>query len=145
MRCHGIEHPHVIALDIAPEVDFADPRIMVIQGDAAALGNSLPDTLLATLPRPWLVVEDSSHFYHHSMATLEFFHNRLDVGDYIVVEDGIVEHLSGENYRQYQNGPNRAVADFLAKEGTHYSVDTELCDFYGTNATYNPNGWLRRK
>ena len=25
-----------------------------------------------------------------------------------------------------------------------YAIDTALCDQFGHNVTYNPNGWLRR-
>jgi cephalosporin hydroxylase len=125
-------------------VPYEDPRIRVITGDAADLGACLPPELLAAAPRPWLVIEDSSHLYRHSLAVLGFFHPLLAAGDYIVVEDGVVAHLPGKQYAQYENGPNRAVADFLARHGSSYRLDTELCDFYGGNATYNPNGWLQR-
>lgn len=143
LAAHGVE-PRVIAVDIDPQVPYEDPRIRVLTGDAADLGSCLTPNLLATAPRPWLVVEDSSHFYRHSRSVLEFFHPLLQSGDYIVVEDGVVAHLPGHHYIQYENGPNRAVADFLALEGAHYRVDKDLCDFYGRNATYNPNGWLQR-
>jgi cephalosporin hydroxylase len=143
MAAHGVT-PRVITVDLDPQMPYEDPRIHVLVGDAADLGACLPPELLTKAPRPWLVIEDSSHFYHHSLAVLEFFHPLLKPGDYIVVEDGVVAHLPGEQYIQYENGPNRAVADFLAREGAGYRLDTELCDFYGRNATYNPNGWLQR-
>jgi cephalosporin hydroxylase len=143
MAAHGVT-PQVITVDIDPQVPYEDPRIRVLVGDAGDLGACLPADLLASLPRPWLVVEDSSHFYRHSLAVLEFFHPLLQSGDYIIVEDGVVANLPGEHYVQYENGPNRAVADFLARERAQYQLDMELCDFYGRNATYNPNGWLRR-
>lgn len=143
MAAHGVT-PRVITVDIDPQVPYEDPRIRVLVGDAGNLGACLPADLLASLPRPWLVVKDSSHFYHHSRAVLEFFHPLLQSGDYIVVEDGVVASLPGDHYVQYENGPNRAVADFLARDGAQYRLDTDLCDFYGRNATYNPNGWLRR-
>ena len=38
-----------------------------------------------------------------------------------------------------------AVAAFLAKRGESYAIDDGLCDQFGHNATYNPNGWLRRR
>ncbi|MCE7798384.1 class I SAM-dependent methyltransferase [Sphingobium sufflavum] len=144
MSAHGTEAPRVISVDIDPQVGFSDPRISILTGDAAELGGCLTDVLLASCPRPWLVVEDSSHHYHHALAVLEFFHPKLEPGDYIVVEDGVVNHMGGDHYRQYENGPNRAVSDFLVRETNSYQLDTRLSDFYGRNATYNPNGWLRR-
>ncbi|HEX7823061.1 MAG TPA: CmcI family methyltransferase [Sphingobium sp.] len=144
MTAQGIVGPQVVSVDTNPEVSFEDARIRILTGDAADLKTCLTPQLLASCPRPWLVVEDSSHFYQHTAAVLEYFHPLLERGDYIVVEDGVVLHLNGEHYLQYENGPNRALADFLERNGSKYQVDTDLCDFYGRNATYNPNGWLRR-
>lgn len=144
MSNHGITDPRVVSVDTAPLVQYADPRIQVVTGDAADLSRCLTPEMLEHLPRPWLVVEDSSHMYRHTTAALEFFHPWLQTGDYIVVEDGVVTHLGGEHYRGYENGPNRALSDFLVKEGMYYRLDTGLCDFYGRNASYNPNGWLQR-
>jgi cephalosporin hydroxylase len=143
MAAHGVM-PRVITVDIDPQQPYEDPRIHVVTGDAADLGSCLPPERLATAPRPWLVVEDSSHLYRDSLAVLEFFHPLLQSGDYIVVEDGVVAQFPSDHYAQYENGPNRAVADFLGQHGSHYRIDTELCDLYGRNATYNPNGWLER-
>ena len=144
MAAHGV-NPRVITVDIDPQPPYDDPRIHVVTGNAADLGATVLPELLATAPRPWLVIEDSSHLYPDTTAVLEFFEARLQSGDYIVVEDGVVAHLCGEQYARYQNGPNRAVADFLARHGAHYRLDTQLCDFYGRNATYNPNGWIERR
>jgi len=91
-----------------------------------------------------MIIEDSSHYYEHSMAVLKFFHPFLQSEDYIIIEDGIVSQIAEPFYRQYEDGPNRAVADFLIEHGNEYEIDTELCDHYGTNITYNPNGYLRR-
>ncbi|WP_169741526.1 CmcI family methyltransferase [Beijerinckia mobilis] len=144
MSNHGRDNPRVVCVDIKPLASYTDDRIIVLTGDASNLKACLTSDLLAGLRHPWLVVEDSSHFYEQSQATLEFFHDWLQPGDYIVVEDGIVTHLTEEIYRRYENGPNRAVSDFLLKYPASYQLDTEICDFYGRNATYNPNGWLAR-
>jgi cephalosporin hydroxylase len=76
---------------------------------------------------------------------LRFFHPHLKSGDYIVIEDGVVGALPSEEYRRYEDGPNRvAVRDFLAECANCFVIDTDLCDFYGHNVTYNPNAWLRK-
>ena len=80
-----------------------------------------------------------------SLAILSFFDGQLAAGDYIVVEDGALRGLPGDHYRRYLDGPSRAIEAFLRTRGAAYEIDTELCDFYGFNATYNPNGWLRRR
>jgi cephalosporin hydroxylase/glycosyltransferase involved in cell wall biosynthesis len=145
MTNHGVSEPRVISVDTQPLAEYDDRRIQIVPGDAATLVVCLTQQLLEQCPRPWLVVEDSSHMFKHTEAVLEFFHSWLEPGDYIVIEDRVVTHLSGEQYGRYENGPNRAVSAFLAREGAHYRVDTDLCDFYGKNVTYNPNGWLRRQ
>lgn len=140
----GVPTPRVVSVDIKPIAQFTDPRILFMEGDASDLSPVLTPSLLHSLPRPWLVVEDSSHFYAHSLAALRFFHAHLQPGDCIAVEDGVVAHLAQPVYRQYENGPNRAVHDFLRETGNAYRIDAGLCDFYGPNATYNPNGYLLR-
>lgn len=144
MAAHGVADPRVMAVDIAPEVNFTDPRITFMQGDANKLGDVLTPELLDSCLHPVLVVEDSSHRYQESTAVLSFFHDRLKSGDYIVIEDGVVSHFADGRYEKFKDGPNRAVRDFLGAHPGAYELDVELCDHYGRNVTYNPNGWLRR-
>jgi cephalosporin hydroxylase len=136
--------PRVLSIDLDAKVGFTDPRIAFIKGDARRLGDALSLGLLAGLAHPWLVTEDSSHYYDTSRGTLDFFHPHLHRGDYIVIEDGVVKFLPEEGNRVYQDGPNRAVEDFLRAHAEEYEIDRDLCDFYGTNVTWNPNSWLRR-
>ena len=145
MSAAGVAQPRVVSVDIEPQAAFTDPRITFLRGEAARLQDVLDASCLAQLPRPWLVVEDSSHLYDDSLAVLRFFDAHLRAGDVVVVEDGVVSHLPAEFYRRYEHGPNRAVADFLRERGDAYRVDASLCDFYGYNATYNPNGYLIRQ
>jgi cephalosporin hydroxylase len=137
--------PRVISIDIAADVGFVDSRIQFITGNALHLGDVMQAAVLEQLPRPWLVIEDSAHYYETTHAVLDFFHPHLASGDYIVVEDGVVKFLPEPDYRIYQDGPNRAIEDFIAANPDVYEIDRGLCDFYGTNVTYNPNGWLRRR
>ncbi len=144
MATHGISG-QVISIDVEPLVEFSDPRITFLGGDAHSLGEVLSQDRLAKLAHPWLVVEDSSHRYETSMAVLRFFDEWLVSGDYLVVEDGILSQFSDPMYERYEDGPNRAVAAFLESHPGRYEIDEELCDHYGYNATFNPNGWLRRR
>jgi cephalosporin hydroxylase len=134
----------VISVDIVMEAGFQDDRITFLEGDAARLEPTLKPELLAELPRPWLVIEDSSHQFADAVAVLGFFHPFLASGDYIVVEDGILDQFDDPVYLRYANGPNRAVSSFLEQHPGSYAVDAELCDHFGRNVTWNPNGWLRR-
>jgi cephalosporin hydroxylase len=143
LSSHG-DGVRVVAVDKAPSISYRDPRIDVVVGDALALEACLSTEFLGGLPRPWLVVEDSAHLMETSLAALEFFHPRLQPGEYLVVEDGVVAFLPGPKYRNYDQGPNRAVAEFLRRHPGSFEIDASLCDHYGYNVTYNPNGWLRK-
>lgn len=134
----------VVAFDIDPRVEFEDARITVLQGDAARLDESGLGEVLAGAPRPWLVVEDSAHTRDVTLAVLRWFDDRLEKGDYIVVEDGVVSILDPLTYGRYDAGPNRAVAEFMLDAAGRYAIDRSLCDFYGHNVSYNFDGWLRR-
>lgn len=143
-RALGLADSRVISIDRAPPkltlegVDF-------FQGDANDPALTFPHEALVQAPHPWLVVEDSAHTYRSTLAVLEFFDQLMRVNDRIVVEDGVVADLEGAQYRIFEDGPNRAVAEFLFKTGSSYAIDVETCDFYGRNVTYAPNGWLIRQ
>ena len=108
------------------------------------LGATLGDDWWNGLPRPLLVVEDSAHDLATTTAVLEFRHPRLEPGDYVCVEDGVVRFLPEEHYRSYEEGPTRAIAALLERHPGKYEIDRSLCDYFGNNVTYNPNGYLRR-
>src|SRR6476660_8728911 len=144
LAANGVDAPKVISVDITPIAEISDPRILFLEGDARRLGDVLAAELISDCLRPLLVIEDSSHHYEASLATLEFFHEYLQSDDYIIVEDGVVAQLPDPVYRKYDDGPNRAVARFLALHHDQYEIDTGLCDHFGFNVTYNPNAWLKR-
>jgi cephalosporin hydroxylase len=143
LTAHGVE-TQVISIDLENPPPLTDDRIRFLRGDATRLEEVLSAATLAELPHPFLVTEDSAHTLDASLAVLEFFHPHLVPGDYIVIEDGIVGQLPGEAYQRYENGPNRAVHRFLEERGDAYEIDASLCDRYGRNVTWSPNGWLRR-
>jgi cephalosporin hydroxylase len=147
MEVFGLK-PRVISVDLPKMIEqlsFFDNRITFIGGDALRLSDALPLPLLRSLPHPWLVVEDSAHFYETSRATIDFFDKHLWSGDHLVIEDSIVKFLPDNVYRSYQDGPSRAVEDFLLTRSGDYEIERSICDFYGRNATWSPDSWLRRK
>ena len=146
LTAQGIRDPRVVSVDIKPISNFEDSRITFLQGDAKTLDLVLRADFLSACARPLLVIEDSSHRYAETAAVLAFFHHKLMSGDYIVVEDGVLSQFSNAKfYSQYEDGPNRAVTDFLACHADDYVIDIELCDHFGHNVTYNPNAWLKRR
>lgn len=142
MDSHGVP-ANVITVDIKPPEGFDDPRIRLLQGDAKNLGNLL-DAYVADAPHPWLVIDDSSHMYDEAIAVLRYFDPHLSSGDYIVIEDGVVAFMDPGKYGKYERGPTRAVEEFMAERGDAYELDVSLCDHFGHNVTYNPNGWLKK-
>lgn len=143
LRTYGRD-PHILSLDQNPAPAVTDPDVTFVRGDAASPGNALTDDRLAVLPRPWLWVEDSAHTFDVTLAVLELADTKLAPGEYVVVEDGIVNDLPDERYRSRENGPNRAILEFLDRHRGRYEIDTRYCDYFGHNFTWNTNGWLRR-
>lgn len=144
MKTHGLDG-RVITIDVnkpSPWYENKRKDITLLRGNAANLGEVLTDEVLGLLLRPWMVVEDSSHRSGDTLAVLRFFDEKMQAGEYIVIEDGVVADL-GRAY-EFDGGPLAAIAQFLPECDGRYGIDAGLCDFYGHNATGNPNGYLRR-
>jgi cephalosporin hydroxylase len=87
-----------------------------------------------------LVIDDGSHTYEDVIASLEKFKNIPSVNSYFIVEDGIIDELG---YPNYNGGPLRAIDEFL-QSNSDYIIDRRWCDFFGKNATFNVNGYLKK-
>lgn len=134
----------IISVDLFPVTSFSDPQITFLAGNGRDLSPTLSDDLLGSLPRPWLVIEDADHTKKTTLAVLEFFHQWLKAGDYIVIEDGIMSDLYPVNFPNHTSGPHLALKQFLGAEESFYMLDTFYCDFYGQNVTWNSNGFIKR-
>lgn len=88
-----------------------------------------------------LVIDDGSHSYQDVKRALEKFKSVVSKDSYFIVEDGIVTQLGISN--AFEGGPSRAIEEFI-QENPNYIIDRSFCDFFGTNATFNPNGYLKR-
>ena len=132
---------HVWSLDIDPVIDVHDPDVTFLEGDIHDLASSRLPSVLADCPRPLLVVEDGPHTFEACLAAMEFLHPHMQRGDFLVVEDGIVKDL---RHWEFDDGPNRAIAAFLAAHPGAYGSADEYCHFYGHNVTWNTNGYLKR-
>lgn len=130
----------ILSIDLDPTVEFSDPRIEFVAGDAARLDSILTRDRLSRLQHPWLVIEDSTHSYHVTWGVIAFFADTMSPGDVLVIEDGVLDELGLSEL--YQGGPNRAVGEFLTTYSNSFRVIDEYCDMFGRNATYNPNGYL---
>ncbi len=134
--------PKVIAVDLVPPQGIEAEGVTVLTGDALDLASVLSEDVVAALPRPLLVIEDSAHTRDVTAAVLDFFDPQLMPGDYIVIEDAVVQTLLEA---QGPVGVAQAITDFMGRRGGAYEVDTSICDRFGYNVTSNPNGWLRRR
>jgi len=143
LRSFGVDCV-IHSIDITPP-SISVPDVTFHRGDGRNLAATLPADLMENLPRPMFVIEDADHHCETTLAVLRFFDRWLVTGEYIVVEDGIVDDLYGPEYvARLMGGPRRAVELFLRDRGQNYEIDTGLCDHFGTNVTWNVNGYLRR-
>ena len=133
----------IVCLDIEPPIVAFPDGIRFFQVDILDAANTFPHGVFDALPHPWIVIEDSAHMYETTRASLVYFADRLEVGDYLVVEDGSVADFPDARFSRFQDGPNRAVCEFLESRAD-YEIDVALCDRFGHNVTYCPNGWTKR-
>jgi cephalosporin hydroxylase len=89
-----------------------------------------------------LVIEDGAHTYEQSLGAIRRFHPLVSPGSYLIVEDGIVDYLGMK--KDFNGGPVRAIEEFLGTN-PQFSVDRTWCDFFGPNATFNVEGYLKRR
>lgn len=89
-----------------------------------------------------LVIEDASHIYEDTLGSMYKFAPVVTPGSYLIVEDGIIDEL-GLSKEKYHGGPLRAIREFM-KKNDNFIVDRKWCDFFGANATFNVNGYLKR-
>jgi cephalosporin hydroxylase len=134
---------HVYSADIAKVDNIRDPRVTFLEGDGREPDRAFPAAMVGGLPRPRLVVEDADHNRATSRAVLDHFAPLMEREEYIVIEDGILADMGVAE--QYDGGPSRAIAEFLASPaGRHWRVERNFCDYFGRNVTWNVNGYLKR-
>ena len=133
---------HIHSIDVNLVTDVRDPDVTFHRGDAEHLENHITADFMAALPRPLMVIEDSSHMMTTTLAVLNFFHPHLSAGEYIIAEDGIVTDMGRAT--ELGGGPRAAIAAFLDAHD-EFVIDTRYCDWFGKNATYAVNGFLRRR
>lgn len=88
-----------------------------------------------------LIIEDGSHLYEHTRDILFKFWKLVTKDSYFIIEDSIITELNFT--KDYNGGPLKAIHEFL-KQNNHFEIDRKWCDFFGKNATFNVNGYLKR-
>lgn len=88
-----------------------------------------------------LVIDDGSHDYDDVKESLIKFNNLVTLNSYFIVEDGIIDKLGMSD--DYNGGPNKAIKEFLS-HNKNFEIDLNYTNFFGQNATFNTNGYLKR-
>jgi cephalosporin hydroxylase len=86
-----------------------------------------------------IVIEDASHMYKDTLGAMNKFAPIVSKDSYLIVEDGIINKLGIK--KEYDGGPLRAIKEF---KNDDFVIDRKWCDFFGKNATFNVNGYLKK-
>lgn len=138
LELNGLGELHTIDLPGNKEdiLLHSHPRIKVFKE-----GYSGYETSKLTSYKKIMVIEDGSHQYEDVLATLQIFSPFVTPGSYFIVEDGFLTEMGME--KQFNGGPQKAIYEFLGKN-SNYITDRRWCDFFGPNATFNVNGYLKK-
>ncbi len=88
-----------------------------------------------------LVIDDGSHRASDVLDAFNKFKSVVTLGSYYIIEDGVLSDLG---YNSTYGGGPLQVMDEIIGNNQDFTVDRTWCDFYGENATFNPNGYLKR-
>jgi cephalosporin hydroxylase len=132
LTSYGVDF-HIHSLDIVKVTAIQHPHVTFYEGSGRALNGVFPAEMIAACPRPFLVIDDADHMYPTCKAILEHFHPHMRAGEYLIMEDGLTVP-----------DPRRASEEFLAQHPSEWMIDGEYCDFFGYNATWCINGFLKR-
>ncbi len=88
-----------------------------------------------------LVIEDGSHTYQDTIAAIKKFAPIVTKDSYLIVEDGIIDEIKLK--KEFSGGPLKAIHEFLPTD-KNFVIDRKWCDMFGTNATFNVDGYLKK-
>jgi cephalosporin hydroxylase len=151
-------HGRVIGVDIeirphnraAIEAHPLAGRIALVEASATSDEAAAAVRALVEPGEKAMVVLDSNHSRAHVLAELRLYAPFVQVGGYVIVEDGIVEHLAGAPRSApdwAENNPLQAVRDFLAEDDRFALVEPEWPFNEGLvreRVTYWPSCHLKR-
>jgi cephalosporin hydroxylase len=88
-----------------------------------------------------LIIDDGSHLYGEVKEAFYKFNSIVSAGSYYIIEDGVVYFIIDPD--SFEGGPEKAI-DEIISENQDFYIDRKWCDFFGTNATFNTNGYLKK-
>ena len=113
---------HIHSVDLNMVTDMVMPGVTFHRGDANQLSGNLSPDFMRGLARPLMVIEDFGHQKETTLAVLNFFHQWLLAGEYVIIEDGIITELGLAE--TYKGGPGAALEEFLDRHPTGYEIAT---------------------
>jgi len=127
----GIEKAQVITIDVSHEhLTRKAPGVTYVLGDCT--DKAVVEDVLAHVTHPCFISLDSEHTEAHVLQELELYTPALTVGEFVVVEDTIVQWPDDD-------GALGAVNKFLAAHPGEWAQE-EMCERYWL--TMHSGGWL---
>ena len=128
MQIQGIDG-RVYSFDLEVDrIKASHPRVQFRWANSHQLSTFDADWL-ASLPHPWLVIEDA---HQNVYNLLRFFNTMMRAGDYLVLEDTL--------YRPKY----KAMRRFILEQEDQFMVDTRYTDLFGYNVTWHPNSYFKK-
>ena len=125
------------------------PNLTFIEGDTTKIEKVLPSDFLAAQPHPIVLIDDAHEDFDR---LLEYFHQHLIPGDYIVCEDTCpyasrtIDNPLHTDSDHIDIGLDKLHSwkRFLARHGDTYAVDSFITDYFAYNASTNWDGYVKR-
>ena len=120
--------------------------ITFVQGDCNQIDEIFPISTLRDVAHPLILIDDAhvnipgvyQHFHDHGLHT----------GDYLIVEDTIPwipgSFGDADDDSEWGDWKWQEIQQFFQRHESDYHVDRYYCDFFGYNATWNWNGFVKR-
>lgn len=140
----------VISVDI--DLSLVDPdvrndgSVKFVEGNCEQIEDVFPPDVLRDLPHPLILIDDAHvniegvyrHFHEHSFQP----------GDYLIIEDTIPwipgDFGTTDGGKAWGDWKSTEIQEFFREHEADYRVDCYYADFFGYNATWNWNGFVKR-
>jgi cephalosporin hydroxylase len=147
---------HIYSIDIdlsliSKEAKKTKPdNVTFLQGDCNAIDQTLSPQMLTGLPHPVMIIEDA---HVNVLNNLRYFHQFLQVGDYLVIEDtnpNTPIYIGADPTDKqmpvpvYDMRKLKELKMFLAEHEEEYAVDSYFNDLFGYNACSQWNSIVRK-
>jgi len=133
----------VISIDISREVyEAAHPRIQTLTGNSSS-SEIVSQVQNIVQGKKVMLIHDGDHTEAAVLKDLNLYSKFISMGDFIIVEDGILELFNPKRLKviDSQQGALKAIDRFLGENPGAFEIAKEYEKFIITS---NPRGYLRR-